>query len=287
MENDNNIRNAKEYCNDTYRRLFNEEYQRLTTIEDEIKKARTAQKAAIRRTLYLAIRRFPNIDSTLLWEAIYGAHVHRLTNIDDTTIIESVISAAQSWRKSSGHAFEEFIKDNVTKALRGTSMKVVLQRDLSQMIHEESLGNSTRDIEWLNERLDLATFDLYILIKPRRRKWQCFGCIQSKTSIRDRVTRDREPSIAAMALGFWSVCITLDGEFLNLPKFKGMVNGGNAEYPTNGWHGMYVLSNIEHEDRIYPVDLSFSLFKRHALEAVRAWSEQRVWFRQDWRATEE
>ena len=41
----------------------------------------------------------------------------------------------------------------------------------------------------------------------------CFGCVQCKTSIRDRVTRDREPSIHAMESYFWSVVFVLDGEY--------------------------------------------------------------------------
>jgi len=60
-------------------------------------------------------------------------------------------------------------------------------------------------------------------------KWYCFGCVQSKTSIRDRVTRDREPSLQAMQSFFWSTAVVLDGDFLRLPKFVSMVNGGIPE----------------------------------------------------------
>ena len=80
---------------------------------------------------------------------------------------------------------------------------------------------------------------MYALVNHNENKY-CFGCIQSKTSIRDRVTRDREPSMGAMQSYFWSVAVTLDGDFFKLPLFRGMVNGGTDQYEKNGWHGMYV-----------------------------------------------
>ena len=286
MEMEGKIKEAKLFCNQEYSNQFKHEYDLLSSIKDEEEKVRKAQKKAIQMTLFEALSKFPDIVSVVLWDAIYGAHVHRRTNIDDIEIIEIVISAAQSWKKSSGHAFEEFIKDNASKALKDTPIKIVLQRDLCRMIHQELIQNEKRDIEWLAKRLIANTFDLYALIEQEG-KWKCFGCIQSKTSIRDRVTRDREPSITAMKHFFWSVCVTLDGDFLKQPKFKGMVNGGIDEFPTNGWHGMYVLSNFERNDRIYPIDLSFEVFKKHAVEAANYWLTQRQWFNCEWKASDE
>ena len=111
----------------------------------------------------------------------------------------------------------------------------------------------------------------------------CYGCIQSKTSIRDRVTRDREPSIAAMHSFFWSTIIVLDGDFLKNKKFVTMVNGGSIEHPTNGWHGMYVFSEKYSVERIYPTDLSLKNFKEHAVKAAKYWLSQRQWFNCDWK----
>lgn len=102
--------------------------------------------------------------------------------------------------------------------------------------------------------------------------------------MRDRVTRDREPSMQAMQAFFWSTIIVLDGDFLKLPKFISMVNGGTTEYVENGWHGMYVFSEAYSQDRIYPIDLDFKNFKEHAVIAARYWLTQRQWFNAQWRA---
>ena len=83
---------------------------------------------------------------------------------------------------------------------------------------------------------------------------------------------------------FWSVIIVLDGDFLKLPKFISMVNGGSSEYAENGWHGMYVFSNQNSEDRIYPTDLNLLNFKNHAVLAANYWLKQRQWFDINWKA---
>ena len=76
----------------------------------------------------------------------------------------------------------------------------------------------------------------------------------------------------------------LDGDFLKLPKFISMVNGGTVEHPENGWHGMYVFSDQYSQDRIYPIDLGFQTFRKHAVKAAQYWLAQRQWFNEHWRA---
>ena len=274
------LNEARAYCNNVYKSVYDEEFAKATGSEAE--RSRKAQKTAIQQSLYQAILAFPEIDSCILWNAIYGAHVHRKTAIDDLAIIETVISAAQSWKKSSGHAFEEFIQRHASEALANDNIELILQRDLDI----DSLDNAQQDKTWLKDRIDNSTFDLFAIVNADGQR-KCFGCVQSKTSIRDRVTRDREPSIMAMNEFFWSVCITLDGTFLEMPKFKAMVNGKTQEFPINGWHGMYVLSEISPNDRIYPIDLSFELFRKHALQASTQWLQQRQWFNHKWKAVEQ
>ena len=63
-----------------------------------------------------------------------------------------------------------------------------------------------------------------------------------------------------------------------------MVNGGTAEHPENGWHGMYVFSEQHAQDRIYATDLDFKNFKEHAIIASNYWLTQRQWFNGAWRA---
>jgi len=240
-----------------------------------------AQKKSIMETTINAIKEYPDIKPSLIWKSIYEAHVHRYSGIDDSEIINNVISADQSWKKSSGHAFEEIIKLLSNKALSEKGIEIVLQKDLNVLINNNQLTNHERDIAWLKERIQENIFDLYAISVKNNRK-DCFGCIQSKTSIRDRVTRDREPSINAMDKYFWSVAIVLDGEFLRNQKFINMVNGGSSEFEKNGWHGMYVFSEQNNDNRIYQTDINMLNFKEHAQEAAEQWKNQRQWLKNDW-----
>ena len=264
---------VKEFCRERYNNVYNAEKARLTqevlsasrtgrlSEEAESKIETTAQKEAIQQATIDSMRNFPDVEPADIWKAVYEVHVHRKSGIDDAETIAKVISADQSWKKSSGHAFEEMIKFLASAALEGTGIQIVLQRDLNILI---KAGLVTRE--------DGKTF--------------CYGCIQSKTSVRDRVTRDREPSLQAMASYFWSTIIVLDGDFLRLPKFISMVNGGTTEHPTNGWHGLYVFSEQYSGGRIYPTDLNFKNFKEHAIEAAHYWLTQRQWFDHEWHVTE-
>ena len=212
-----------------------------------------------------------------------GSILPRKSGIDDAEIIEKVIKADQSWKKSSGHAFEEMVKLLANAALEDTDIEIMLQRDLSTILKAGELANEPRDISWLKEQIAGSVFDLYATYKDGERRF-CFGCIQSKTSIRDRVTRDREPSITAMHAFFWSTVLVLDGDFLKLPKFKAMVDGGTSEYKENGWHGMYVFSDKYSGERIYPLHVDFSEFADHAKQAEAYWRKQRQWFNSEWKA---
>ncbi len=199
----------------------------------------------------------------------------------DVDTVNKVVSADNSWKKASGHAFEELIKLLGNDCLNPEGIEILLQRDLNTLIKANEIYNEPRDVSWLKEQIKSSTFDLYAVLNKDSEKY-IFGCIQSKTSIRDRVTRDREPSMLAMKSFFWSVAIVLDGDFLALPKFKAMVNGGTQEYENNGWHGMYVFSDKYTIDRIYPIDVNLKLFVEHAKEAAHAWTTQRQWLDSKW-----
>lgn len=254
--------------------------EKLTKIETE------AQKEAIKKATIEAMQTFANEEASAIWKAVYEVHVHQKSGIDNADTIAKVISADQSWKKSSGHAFEEMIKFLGNAALDGTGIEILLQRDLNILIKANELNNEPRDISWLKEQIKASVFDLYTVVTKEDGKKYCFGCIQSKTSIRDRVTRDREPSLQAMASYFWSTIIVLDGDYLCNPKFINMVNGGTIEHPTNGWHGMYVFSEKHTQGRIYATNLDFKNFKEHAVSAAQYWLSQRQWFDHDWTVTE-
>ena len=262
---------SKEHGNRTISEKTNDEFDR------------ESQKAAIKTTMIKALKKFSDIPVSELWGAIYRAHLFRKSGISDLDTISKVISADQSWKKSSGHAFEEMIKEVASLSLYDTNIDFILQRDLNTLIKAGELSNEPRDISWLREQIKSNIFDLFAIITIEEKKF-CYGCIQAKTSIRDRVTRDREPSIHAMQSFFWSVIFVLDGDFLRLPKFINMVNGNSEEFRENGWHGMYVLSEKTTNDRIYPLTLDFETLKSHALKAARQWKENRQWLDISWKA---
>ena len=259
--------------------------RRSTSLSDQKKNEieTAAQKEAIKTAIIGGLREHPEVEAAQVWRAVYETHVHRKSGIDNADTIAQVISADQSWKKSSGHAFEEMVKLLGGAILAEHGIEIILQRDLNILIRAEELHNEPRDISWLKEQIASGVFDLYALV-TRDNKRQCFGCIQSKTSIRDRVTRDREPSMKAMQSYFWSVAVVLDGDFLRLPKFKHMVNGGSTDYQHNGWHGMYVFSDLYTDDRIYPITLDLENFRNHAIKAAEHWLTQRQWFDFNWKA---
>lgn len=280
-----------QFCQEIYHKEYETIYHSLCdkhhakplsrTLIDEFD--REAQKAAIRISFTKAMQRFTELPVAELWNSIYRAHLFRKSGISDIDTINKVISADQSWKKSSGHAFEEMIKELANLTLSDTNVETILQRDLNTLIKAGELGNEPRDISWLKEQIKANIFDLYSIVNVDSKKY-CFGCIQAKTSIRDRVTRDREPSIHAMQSFFWSVVFVLDGDFLRLPKFVNMINGGSKEFNENGWHGMYVLSAKDTIDRIYPLSMDFAIFRQHALIAAEQWLKRRQWLDTQWRA---
>ena len=279
-----------QFCRDSYQDEYNRCFEALKAehngkVSDKLADEfdREAQKSAIRLAITNALRKFPDEPVAELWSAIYRAHLFRKSGIEDLDTINKVISADQSWKKSSGHAFEEMVKELASLALYGTGVEIILQRDLNTLIKANELANEPRDIAWLEKKIKGNIFDLYATLTVDGKKY-CFGCVQAKTSIRDRVTRDREPSIHAMQSFFWSVVFALDGAFLHLQKFACMVNGGSEEFPENGWHGMYALSEKEINDRIYPITMDFDLFKSHALQAADQWIKRRQWFDRSWKA---
>ncbi len=280
-----------QFCIDSYNSEYQKCYNQLMSHypngnvpESKLKDFEPlSQKAAMKYSLVAAIRQFPDLEPALLWHAIHIAHMHRKTGLTDLELIANVVSADQSWKKSSGHAFEEMLKEYANPVLAGTGIEIILQRDLNKLLKKNLLGNEVRDYSWLKEQVKANIFDLYAIVENNGKKY-CFSCIQAKTSIRDRVTRDREPSINAMKAFFWSIVFVLDDDFMKLPKFNHMVNGGSSEFETNGWHGMYALTQQRYSDRIYSETIDFNVFKEHAVKAAQAWLTQRQWLDNTWRA---
>lgn len=279
----------------TYNELLANAQKRFGKITDsqigEFEKV--AQLEAIKVTMVKGRKLYPN-NIPLLWASIYKAHLYRKSGISNPEIVAKAIQAEQSWRASSGHAFEAMVKELGSLSLAGTNIRYVLQKDLNILLKANELANQPTDIAWLKSQVKGSVFDVYVIadikvinedtndveVKP-----VCFGCVQCKTSIRDRVSRDIVPSREAMASNFWSIGFVLDGTLFEVPKYKNMVNGNpESEFKKNGWHGMYVLSFEENTDRIYGVDLDFKIIREHTIKAFNCWHKDRMGLVQEWRA---
>ena len=284
----------KEFCKEIYVQTYEATYpiELGDRTSDAAKQSArlSAQRKAIDKALVEGLLRFsPDISESEIWEAIGITHKINVANLGDFNIAEehqeSVIkrslSAHQSWIKSSGHSFERYISNIDSDDLQRNEVRFILQSELTKMIKENRLANTTEDIAGLSSWG--KDFDLYA-IQSIHGETHVFGCIQSKTSIRDRVGRDVTFSRNAMDGLFWSAAVTLDGAFLNMPEFIHMVNGGGS-YSLNGWHGMYAMSGIqESNERIYKVDDSLNLFVDHAIAAARQFISDRRMLNHEWKA---
>ena len=255
----------------------------IEKIDEEIKIQ--SRKFSIQETVREALLKFPDTEPSEIWKYIYVAHVNHRSGETNVEKIREIIAADQSWKKSSGHAFESMIKEMANPLLYEHSLEIFLQKDVTILLKENKIVNDIEDIVIIEGLTKTDIFDLFISIKLKDNTYKIFGVIQSKTSIRDRVTRDREPSQKAMANFFLSIAIVLDGDFLKLPKFKSMVNGTTTEYDINGWHAMYVFSNKKsyEADRIYTFDSKMKTFINHMVSAAEFWVKSRQRFNHSWR----
>lgn len=258
---------------------FNNKYRQMGEgVKPEVRE-REAQKYSIRKSFDNLIGINSGSCASEIWKALQSSHIKRKSGAELTSEqIGQVISAQQSWNKSSGHAFEEFLPQYFNDELNKNGLSLCLQRDISSFMAEGRISNSERDKVLIRSWIDESVFDLYMVIVDENSCY-VFGTVQAKTSIRDRVTRDREPAIQAMNHFFWAVALVLDGEFLKLPKFQSMVNGGSDNYPENGWHGMYVFSDIESNERI----ASHNVFIDHCISAKNSWLSERQWMDLKWK----
>lgn len=296
-----------DYCAKQYNEAYQEEKSRLekevlrnssndTVSEPKAKEIESAaQLYAIKASMIEGRKNYPN-QIPLLWSSIYKAHLYRKSGISNPDIVRKAILAEQSWRSSSGHAFEEIVKELGSLALAGTGIRYVLQKDLNTLLKAKELANQPTDIAWLEKQVRGCIFDAYVVADINViddntgeivKKPVCFGCVQCKTSIRDRVSRDIVPSREAMESKFWSIGFVLDGTMFSVPKYRNMANGNpESEFKKNGWHGLYVLSAKADDDRIYSVDLNFDVVREHTLKAFTAWHKDRMGFAIEWRADE-
>lgn len=274
-----------------YLRLFKEKYlgSSLPPEEDDARplpavlngsKERKAQRFAIKECALQFFSSHPSEDKGQIWAKISAAHLARKTGAEITeAVAEKVVASQQSWIKSGGHAFEEALIELCNPKLASTGIKLLLQRDVTILIKSNTLTNDPPDLALIKAWADSNTFDLFAIEQNK-----IFACIQAKTSIRDRVTRDREPSMEAMRAKFISIVFALDCEFLKMAKFQSMVNGNTPPFTGNGWHALYAFSlpAIAQVGRIFLLDNSMSPFKEHIVFALTKWKNDRRTLDETW-----
>lgn len=283
----------KEYIEDKYNEIFAREYTvALKKRESESAKKiaeRCAQHIAMLETFESAYEMYADTKNAAdIWNSIYSAHLRRKAGTFDSSnlneeVIEGIISGAQSWKKCSGHVFEHFVVDYTKERLKKYNIRFLLQKELTALIHQGKIKNDPSDgIEAMVKSED---FDVYAVVDVNG-NLLVFGCIQVKTSIRDRVGRDISFSGPAMERHFWAPAVVLDGTYLAMPKFNMMVNGGGVtKYKENGWHGVYSMANIDTNGRIY-ADYNLELLIEHADQAALKFTSARQRLDHYWKAVQ-
>ena len=189
-----------EYCKQKYsneyaskkKMLENEVFKkshRGNLTDNQKKKIETAsQLHAIKASIIDGRKLYPN-NIPELWANIYKAHLYRKSGIFDPKLVEKAIKAEQSWRSSSGHAFEEMVKDLGTLAMEGTGIQYILQKDLNILLKANELANGPTDIAWLKQQVKGAVFDVYVIAEVKvldeetneiKTMPKCFGCDNAK-----------------------------------------------------------------------------------------------------------
>ena len=278
-----------DYCEQEYMKAWNSISGDIDEDASENKKTtarREAQKKAIDTVFVQAMTKFPDIDEEDLWSMISLAHKLNIAHLEDFNLnqmerIEAYtrcISAHQSWNKASGHSFERYIANINKPVMIENEVRFLLKSDVVKMIKEGKMYNHPDDLKLIEEWND--NFDLYA-VQTNHGKPHIFGCIQVKTSIRDRVGRDDQFSKNAMEKNFWVAEAVLNGDFFKMPKYNAMVNGGSVTYPENNWHGVYVMAGIESEGRIYRDDF-FDTMAEHAVIAADCFGTSRGKLTRSW-----
>ena len=147
------------FCKSTYTRTWNEAY----LIECQGKNSQSAKLAAQRKaidtTLVESLLHYADIVSEdEIWKNIALVHKLNVANLSDfniseteqANVLERCLSAHQSWIKSSGHSFERYIASIDNDELQNNEIRFILQSDLTKMIKEGSLNNTSDDIKGLN-----------------------------------------------------------------------------------------------------------------------------------------
>ena len=117
----------RQYCTQQYMYVYESFFQNGAHVDlgearrEELE--RQAQKEAMKTTIIAPMDAYPDEEPAELWKAIHAAHIARKSGISDLDVTDSVVSAEQSWKKSSGHAFEEMLVALGKRALECRSLR--------------------------------------------------------------------------------------------------------------------------------------------------------------------
>lgn len=226
-----NYKSEYDYCEERYMEAWNLVTANIDVNISDNKKTsirREAQKNAIDKAFVECMAQFPEMEEEVLWSLISLAHKLNIAHLEEFEldrmqrfeVYSRCISAHQSWNKASGHSFERYISKISTPLMEENEVQFMLKSDVLKLIKANKIYNHEEDIDLIKEWND--NFDLYA-VQTNHGKPHIFGCIQVKTSIRDRVGRDDQFSKNAMEKNFWVAEAVLNGDFFYMPKYYAMV----------------------------------------------------------------
>ena len=275
------------------------------------------KKEVISKTMESQMKNHPDIQPNIIWKEVHKAHLrnyignriqppnHPLESDElfdyllDGDTLELFSSAEQSWKRSSGVGWENFIRSTFdlsdlnleVKILSAPEMNLLLSGStlknregvpskLSLPLHDDALESEY--VKFLHEILADSNFDLFLVQHMPyydEPQWRLFGLIQCKTSIRDRLKINVKSSEEAMERNLWSILISMDAD--DFTK-SGQYNK-NAK---SAWHGFYVLDNENVvDDSIYYGSFTTiqMLITNHCKQVLQALSMNTQSVHKNWR----
>ena len=138
------------------------------------------------------LERCPDINPSDLWHhVIYREYVRTLANV------RRVNDPQQSWKRSSGDAFEIFLRNYYNPRLAKYGVRLLALFDTQGKTALRDMG--------IHEEVGSSKLDLSI-----RSETAIIGGIHAKTSFAERITDDEPASTAMMRKGYLSALVTLD-----------------------------------------------------------------------------
>lgn len=168
----------------------------MTTLWEAQRKP-NARAWAIHVALTYAINMDPNVNKRDIWKSIQEEYEANLR-----ISFPEQKDAAQSFRRTSGDAWEMFVEDylNSNDVLRREGVRAV-------RLSGEDFNNLTVALDVEVRPKDI---DFFLQGIDDQGSVRVFGALFPKASYAERIRADEVPSRALMAKGLWSATVTLD-----------------------------------------------------------------------------